>query len=76
MQRIVTAAFDQGMFQHGEVGERVNASRRGAPFIQVKGRPQLYDVWQNEHAGSPAIFDPVTRVSRPPVHWSEYNVRT
>ena len=72
MQRIVTAAFDQGVFQH-------NALRTGAPVIQDKEvveRPQLYEVWQNEHAEWPVISDPVTRVSRPPVHWSEYSVRT
>ena len=79
MQRIVTAAFDQGVFQHAEVGERVNTLRRQASIIQVKAvveRPQLYEVWRNEHAEWPAISDPVTRVLRPPVHWPEYNVRT
>jgi len=79
MQRIVTAAFEQGLFQHAEVGERVNALRRGAPVVQVQEvaeRPQFYEVWQHEQAEWPTTSSPFTRTSRPPVHWSEYKVRT
>ena len=79
MQRIVMAAFEQGMFQHAEAGERVNALRRGVPVVQVKEgieRPQLYEVWQHEHAEWPATSKHVTRNSPPPVERSEYQVRT
>jgi hypothetical protein len=79
MQRIVTAAFEQGLFQHAAVGERVNALRRGAPVVQVKEvveRPQIYEVWQQDQVEWPATSTPVTNLSRPPVHWSEYQVRT
>jgi hypothetical protein len=76
MQRIVTAAFEQGLFRHTGVGETVDASRRGAPVTQVKEaveRPLLYELW---HPEWPATSDRVTPISRPPVDWSEYNVRT
>ena len=79
MQRIVTAAFEQSAFQHAQAGERVNASRRGAPVVQVREvveRPQLYEVWQHEHAEWPTTSNPRPHISRPLVHWSEYKVRT
>jgi len=75
MQRIVTAAFEQTAFQHAQAGERVNASRRGPPVVQVREvveRPQLYEVWQHEHSEWPTT----SHISRPPVHWSEYKVCT
>lgn len=80
MQRIMVAAFEQGLFQHAEVGERVGALRREARVVQVEvkevvGQPQFYEVWQHEQAEWPATSNPATHISRPPVHWSEYKVR-
>jgi hypothetical protein len=81
MQRIMTAAFEQGLFQHAEVGQRVNAQRRDARVVQVGVKemvecPQFYEVWQHEQAEWPATSTPVTHISRPPAHWSEYTVCT
>ena len=79
MQRIVSAAFEQGLFQHAEVGRRVDALRREARVAQVKEVvecPQFYEVWQHEQATCPITSNPVSHISRPPVHWSEYKVRT
>ena len=45
-----------------EVGERVNASARGAPVVQVREVvecPQLYEVWQHKHAEWPATSNPL-----------------
>ncbi len=79
MQRIVTAAFEQGLFQHAEVGERLDALRREARVAQVNEvveRPHIYELWQHEQAEWPDTSNPATHISRPPVHWSEYKVRT
>jgi len=81
MQRIMAAAFEQGLFQHAEVGERVNALRNDARVVQVEVKeteecPQFYEVWQHETAEWPATSTPITHISRPPAHWSEYKVRT
>lgn len=79
MQRIVTAAFEQGLFRHAEVGERVGALRREAHVSQVEEvveRPRLYELWQHEQAEWPVTSNPPTHISRPPAHWSEYKVGT
>lgn len=79
MQRIVMAAFEQGLFRHAEVGERVDALRREARVSQVEEvveRPQFYELWQHEQAEWPVTSYPATHISRPPAHWSEYKVGT
>jgi hypothetical protein len=77
MQRIAIAAFQQGVFLHADVGQRVNAPGREAPIVQDRvERPQLYEVWQHDDVVSPAPSTHVTRISRLPGHWAEYQVRS
>ena len=74
MQRIVSAAFEQGVFQHAEVGLRREA--RAAQVKEVVECPQFYEVWQHEQAECLVTSNPVMHISQPPVHWSEYKVCT